>query len=259
MFKIQKLGRTSQPPYCIKFLCYNIFHNQKWGRCAACNRLADLSHKIDFRFGTLKAVDISLTCTTPPHQRRSVRQSKNMTAIILEPHNPRWATEFSCTKTKLQAILSNVPIICIEHVGSTSIPSLLAKPVLDIDIIVTPQNLSAARAALVNVGYEDRGEQGVSGRVAFRQPIDIKGNEMKRNTYVVIEGCLALRNHLDLRRILQEDEGLRREYKNVKRVLVRGGVGDVDEYCRGKTEVMLKILRRAGWNEVDLEEVRMAN
>lgn len=181
-----------------------------------------------------------------------------MAAVAIEPHNPAWFTEFFRVKAELQAILGQLPID-IEHVGSTSIPGLVAKPVLDIDIIVSLQNLSPVRDALVSAGYEDLGTMNVPGRVAFRQPIQSRAKEMRRNTYVVLKGCLSLRNHLDLKKVLLEDEALRKEYGDVKRSLVNGGVRDVDEYCRGKNMIMLKILRKADWIEEDLEEVRKAN
>jgi GrpB-like predicted nucleotidyltransferase (UPF0157 family) len=182
-----------------------------------------------------------------------------MAAVLLEPYNPVWSIEFSHIKRELRDILNNVPITRIEHVGSTFIPGLLVKPVLDIDIIVTPKNFSAVRGALASAGYEDRGEMGVPGRVAFRQPVESIGKETRRNTYLVLEGCLSLRNHLDLKITLLKDEALRAEYGDVKRKLVDGGVKDVDEYCRKKNEVILKILKKAGWSEEELEEVRKAN
>jgi GrpB-like predicted nucleotidyltransferase (UPF0157 family) len=64
---------------------------------------------------------------------------------------------------------------------------------------------------------------------------------------------------LDLKRVLLQDEGLRKEYGNVKLELAEKEFVDMDEYCRGKNEVMLKILRKAGWSEEELEEVRKAN
>lgn len=81
---------------------------------------------------------------------------------------------------------------------------------------------------------------------------------MRRNTYVVREGCVSMRNYFDLKRVLLEDEDARREYGEVKRRLVERVEG-VDEYCEGKTEVVLGILRKAGWSEVELEELRVAN
>lgn len=189
--------------------------------------------------------------------------------VVLKPHDPAWFTEFTRIKQTLQTILASnsTQFISIEHVGSTSIPGLLAKPVLDIAIIVSTPNVASASAALVAAGYTVLGELGVPNRWAFRQPgyaaSDQAGEkeeegEMRRNTYVVLEGCMSLRNYLDLKRLLLEDEGARMEYGEVKRRLVES-VDGVDEYCEGKTEVVLGILRKAGWSEVELEELRVLN
>lgn len=85
--------------------------------------------------------------------------------------------------------------------------------------------------------------------------------EMRRNVYVVVEGGTAVRNHLGVKRVLLEDEGARREYGDVKREIVESGDGvmGVGEYYKGKTGVLLRILRRAGLSEGELEEVRRAN
>ena len=192
--------------------------------------------------------------------------------VIVEPHNPAWHVLFTKYRTNLERILEGIPIVSIEHVGSTSIPGLLAKPILDIDIIVKPESVQSASEALVAAGYENRGNKGVPDRTIFRQPglarryrgiestkDDEEDLEIIRNTYLVLDGSPALRNHLDLKRMMLENADLRDEYGEVKRKLVESGVEDVDEYCMGKNEVMLKILRKAGWTEDELEEVRKAN
>ena len=78
--------------------------------------------------------------------------------VTILPHDPTWATQFATQKALLGTILSGIAFHSIEHVGSTSIPGLLAKPVLDIDIITPPTSLPSARAALVGAGYVDCGE-----------------------------------------------------------------------------------------------------
>ncbi|KAJ5099002.1 hypothetical protein N7532_006003 [Penicillium argentinense] len=188
--------------------------------------------------------------------------------VNVEPYNPEWPLKFRKVQERLQGILQNVPVITIEHVGSTSIPLLRAKPVLDIDIIVKPSALEAARTALASAGYTDCGEMGVPGRFAFRQPgyglldfahgLTING-ELRQNTYVILEGCTALRNHLDIKRVLTENENLREEYARFKADLAERDFGNIDEYCIAKTEVLCKILRIAGWSEEELEPVIRAN
>ncbi|KAH8600705.1 putative UPF0157 protein YqkA [Bisporella sp. PMI_857] len=179
-------------------------------------------------------------------------------SVIIEPHNPQWLTEFARVKGDLQKILGDIPIISIEHIGSTSVPGLLAKPILDIAIIIPRSSLAPATSALVAAGYVSRGELGVPDRYAFRKPPSTI-TEMKRNTYVVIEGCQSMRNHLTLKKMLTERDDLRNEYAEVKRRLIAGGVKDVDEYCVGKTDVILKILREAGWDEKELGELETLN
>lgn len=90
-----------------------------------------------------------------------------------------------------------------------SIPGLLAKPILDIDIIVPSEAVTeAARKALVLAGYEDRGEMDRPGRVALRQPKNTPPDpslncaevqeyqgqiKMKTNTYIILAGCFPFR------------------------------------------------------------------
>jgi GrpB-like predicted nucleotidyltransferase (UPF0157 family) len=191
--------------------------------------------------------------------------------IILEQHNPQWAVEFEEVKRSLKQILAGIPIITIEHVGSTSIPDLKAKPVLDIDIEINRESLDAVTSALRTAGYTPIGECHLPGRYSFFQPganiYDVflprwklppgtpPPGEMRRNTYVCITGCLSLRNHRDLKRVLMEDKGLRREYEERKESLAEVSFGDVDDYCREKSNIIKKISREAGWAEEDLDVV----
>ncbi|KAK9493098.1 grpb/dephospho-CoA kinase [Lipomyces doorenjongii] len=187
--------------------------------------------------------------------------------VVVLPHNPTWIVEFSNAKAELETILKDVKPLSIEHVGSTSIPGLPAKPILDIDIIVTREAFDATRQAMVQAGYFDCGEMNVPGRFAFREPgfgqrdaaTGVSLGAMRRNTYVVIEGCVALKNHLDIKRMLLSDEGLRDEYGRVKLALAQKEWANIGEYVMGKNEILLKILQRAGWKGEDLDEVKNAN
>jgi len=75
-----------------------------------------------------------------------------MIPIIIEPHNPCWAADFEAEKAKLECTLANLPIITIEHVGSTSIPDLIAKPIIDIDIEIKEGDWEPVEAALKAAG-----------------------------------------------------------------------------------------------------------
>ncbi|KAK5045478.1 hypothetical protein LTR84_009096 [Exophiala bonariae] len=145
--------------------------------------------------------------------------------VKIEPYDPQWALTYIEIRQQLLRILRGVALVSIEHVGSTSIPMLKAKPVLDIDIVVHPSSLEATRHALANGKYTDCGEMNVPGRFVFRQPgygrLEAahgfgKNGEQRYNTYVMLEGCTSLRNHLDMKRVLLENRELREEYGRVK-------------------------------------------
>ncbi|KAJ5924474.1 hypothetical protein N7466_008661 [Penicillium verhagenii] len=188
--------------------------------------------------------------------------------VTIEPYNPEWPLKFRDKRDQLLDILQDVSITSIEHVGSTSIPSLMAKPVIDIDIIIPASSLEAARNALKNAGYDDLGELNIPGRFVFRQPgygkLDAahgkdKDGEVRYNTYLMVEGYPSLKNHLDTKRVLMENQELREEYGRVKRMLRDTELESLDHYTFAKTEIMCKILRSAGWSEEDLAPLIEAN
>jgi GrpB-like predicted nucleotidyltransferase (UPF0157 family) len=188
-----------------------------------------------------------------------------MKKIIIEPYDPAWIEEFNKVKATLETILKDIPYISIEHIGSTSVPGLAAKPVIDIDIIIKPSSLIATRAALDSAGYTDMGQMGVSGRYQFRQPgfgvhqgtfgERAPNGGFRRNTYVIIEGTAALRNHLDVRRILREDAELREEYGALKYELAQREFVGISAYGAAKLNILRKILDKAGWSDEDFAEV----
>lgn len=166
--------------------------------------------------------------------------------VVLEPFNPGWASDFLKIKSELIEALKAVSYQSIEHVGSTSVPGLVAKPIIDIDIIVARQKVQDAISACKAIGYEYNGEWGVPDRHALRAP----SKSPVRNLYVCVEGCFALRNHLAVRDILKLDESLRKEYAAVKVQLAGQELSNIDEYCEGKNEIVRKILEKAGiWKE----------
>ncbi|KAF4999073.1 hypothetical protein FDECE_11632 [Fusarium decemcellulare] len=188
--------------------------------------------------------------------------------VAIEDHDPTWRAQFLDVREQLLRDLQDVPIVSIEHVGSTAIPGLKAKPVLDIDVIVTASSLKAARNAMVKAGYTDCGEMDIPGRYIMRQPgygqhdaAHGRGHdgEMRRNTYIMVEGYASLRNHLDVRRVLLGNAELREEYGRLKAGLIGKDFNDIGEYVRCKSEVLVKILRAAGWSEEDLQPVINAN
>jgi GrpB-like predicted nucleotidyltransferase (UPF0157 family) len=168
--------------------------------------------------------------------------------IVVGEYDRGWPRRFDQLRREYSAAMAaaGVPVVAIEHVGSTSVPGLAAKPVIDCDIVVARPDVAAASEVLTGLGFRPLGELGIPLRWAFKEPQRLAG----ASTYIVVAGSLALRNHLAVRDTLRADAGLRREYATVKR---RAGAtaANIDEYGRAKNAMLQKILAAAGLTEAE--------
>lgn len=184
---------------------------------------------------------------------------------FIHSYDPLWREAFNRICLVLKALLTHFPAD-IQHVGSTAIPGLPAKPILDIDIIIEDKSLLAGIATkLEEVGYINRGEQGIPGRFAFRQQsvytpeTPDRQTWMEHHLYVCYADSLALKNHLLVRNALLRDKDLVMQYAALKeRLSGRKGMSR-EEYARQKTEFILGILQQEGLGRVELSQIRAAN
>jgi GrpB-like predicted nucleotidyltransferase (UPF0157 family) len=176
--------------------------------------------------------------------------------IEVSDYDPAWPQRFEQLRAEYSSALcaAGVPFLSIEHVGSTSVPGLAAKPVIDVDIVVEAIDVSAASEVLVRLGFEPRGELGIPERFAFSEPDRLTGT----NTYVVVVGSLALRNHLAVRETLRSDTKLREQYAEIKRQ-VGATAADIDQYIAGKNASLQQILTTAGFSPEELASIDDAN
>jgi GrpB-like predicted nucleotidyltransferase (UPF0157 family) len=182
-----------------------------------------------------------------------------------QPYNPAWKTGFEQLKTALETLLDE-PDADIQHVGSTAVPGLYAKPVLDIDIIIRDHDLLPVIAArLEQYGYLSKGDQGIPGRFAFRQsavytPATEKKQEWPvHHLYVCYADSLALKNHLLFRDALLQDKILADQYSRLKQSVAAYKKISGEEYTRRKTEFILSVLAKTGLSDTALKEIRNAN
>jgi GrpB-like predicted nucleotidyltransferase (UPF0157 family) len=176
--------------------------------------------------------------------------------VVVEEYNPQWALQFQKVKQDLEATLDGIPYISIEHVGSTSVPGLVAKPIIDVDIIVTQQQLAHIRHSLTERGgYVDLGDMGIPERYAFRRQ-DAKPT---RNLYVCIVGSQGLLNHLAVRDLCRRDPQVRATYAAKKLELAEKDWPAVDDYCEAKNDVLEWVLEQSGVRSEVREEIRKHN
>jgi GrpB-like predicted nucleotidyltransferase (UPF0157 family) len=158
--------------------------------------------------------------------------------VEVRPYSPDWPRRFEQVAAGLRAALAKVPSAVVEHVGSTSVPGLAAKPILDIDVVVDAEDVSAAIAALAMLGYSHQGDLGLRDREAFIAPDE----DPRRNVYVCLRGTLHVRNHLAVRDVLRARPDLRDEYAAVKLNLAADPRMDIATYIARKSAVLQRVL-----------------
>jgi GrpB-like predicted nucleotidyltransferase (UPF0157 family)/predicted GNAT superfamily acetyltransferase len=166
--------------------------------------------------------------------------------ITVAEYDPAWPERFAQLRDEYARALAaaEVPVVAIEHVGSTSVPGLAAKPVIDCDIVVEAEHVVAAADVLTGLGFTAEGDLGIPQRWAFSEPERLA----RTNTYVIVAGSLALRNHLAVRDALRADPDLRDRYAEVKRQA--GAVAEhLYDYGRRKNAVVQEILAAGGLTE----------
>ncbi len=171
------------------------------------------------------------------------------------PYDPAWPVTFETLRLELTEALRLVDIVAIEHVGSTAVPGLAAKPVIDIDVVVVSGQVGATIEALEAASYAHRGELGVPDRHAFVAPDD----GPRRHVYVVVDGSLALRNHLGIRDVLRGDAELRHRYGDLKRALSQRDYESADQYVADKSELLQVLLERAGISDQERSAIKNIN
>src|SRR6266566_4148153 len=154
-------------------------------------------------------------------------------------YDDRWPALFSAESARLRAACGSVPV-SLEHVGSTAVPELCAKPVLDI-LAGHPRTVSALDyvALFQRAGYEHRGDRGVAGHEFFR-----RGQPRAYHIHLVEEGAALWRGYLAFRDYLRRDAGAARRYADLKRSLAARFPRDREAYIEGKAKFVQEILQR---------------
>jgi GrpB-like predicted nucleotidyltransferase (UPF0157 family) len=159
------------------------------------------------------------------------------------PYDPRWAVLFEEAAAELRRALGSA-ILDVHHVGSTSVPGLAAKPVLD--LLVSVPDFEAARAlvpALSRLGYEFRPDEEIPDRHYFRR---LRGRIRTHHLSLAEPASRHHRVTLAFRDALRRDPALAAEYEHLKLGLARAHPRDRLAYTEGKTDFVLRVLRQTG-------------
>lgn len=186
--------------------------------------------------------------------------------IIIEEYDSKWKDDFKLIRNVIFEKVSDY-ILSIEHVGSTSVEGLCAKPIIDIDIIVKDQkNKRAVIKLLEELGYRHMGDLGIVDREAFfryAENIPFNDKDIKifpvHNLYLCIEGIPSLENHLNFRDYLKTNKKAVEEYSNLKKELARIHLDDIDGYCEAKSDFISDCLSKTSFDNSHLLSIKEQN
>ena len=163
-----------------------------------------------------------------------------MPRIVLAPYDPRWPVLFERESGRIRAVLGS-RVLRIEHAGSTSVPGLAAKPVIDIVLVIADSADEAAYApSLEAAGYVLRTRE-----PDWHEHRLFKGPDTNINLHVFSKGCPEVDRILAFRDWLRSNVADRELYVRTKLALAEGEWPTVQSYADAKTGVVDEILARA--------------
>jgi len=175
--------------------------------------------------------------------------------VVVVEYDEAWPRLFENLRAHVWPAVGDVAL-AVEHVGSTSVPGLCAKPIIDMTVIVAARHLvPQAIERLGLIGYRHRGNLGIDDREAFEWPQDLA----RHHLYVCPAGTTSLRNQLTLRDYLRAHPDVAVEYGALKKALARQFPREIDSYVAGKTDFIVSMLRRAGLDDEMLESIERSN
>jgi GrpB-like predicted nucleotidyltransferase (UPF0157 family) len=179
----------------------------------------------------------------------------DMQTVVVVDYDPAWPKIFQQLYAHVWPVVRDVAVT-IEHVGSTSVPGLAAKPIIDMTVVVpSPREVPLAIERLATLGYEHRGDLGIEGREAFTRP----PGSPAHNLYVSPPGTLGLQNQLAVRNYLRTHPDQAQAYGDLKKRLAQEFPNDIVSYVAGKTDLLLAVLREQGLPEDRLAAIERAN
>lgn len=163
--------------------------------------------------------------------------------VVVLPYDSRWKQDFINIRDEIKPALKDLAL-AIEHVGSTSVEGMSAKPIIDIDVIIKERTvLDEVISRLENIGYRYEGNLGIEGREAFKY--EGKKDLQRHHLYVCAQDCPELKRHIAFRDYLRSHPQAVKEYGEIKEKGARLYPNDIDKYMEYKSGVIERIYEMA--------------
>ena len=166
-----------------------------------------------------------------------------MRKVEVVPHDPQWRDAFEAEAKHVAAALGE-NVVAIHHIGSTAIPNIYAKPVIDLLVEVRDiTEVDGQSSAMESLGYEVMGEYGIPGRRYFRK--DNQEGIRTHNIHAFEAGSAEVERHLAFRDYMIAHPGDAQRYSELKRKLAEEHPQSIDGYMDGKDGFIKEMDRRA--------------
>ena len=163
--------------------------------------------------------------------------------VVVVPYDKEWASAFEAIKKELESAIGEL-VIGIEHIGSTSVEGLSAKPCIDIDVIIQDYSIfDAVVRKLEMIGYIHEGNLGIKDREAFKY--GDKPHLQQHHLYVCPQQSEELHRHIVFRDFLRANPDAAKIYGAVKEEAAQLFPDDIEKYIAYKTpciEALYKML-----------------
>lgn len=164
--------------------------------------------------------------------------------VVVLPYDEAWENDFLAIRAELQTALEGLALR-IEHVGSTAVRGLSAKPIIDIDVVIRDDSLlDAVVPALGKIGYRHEGNLGIAGREAFKY--EGKEHLRRHHLYVCPRDSAELNRHLAFRDYLRSHPEAVREYSRVKEEGAARYPNEIEKYIEYKAPFIERIYSEIG-------------
>ncbi|MBA4541866.1 GrpB family protein [Thermoactinomyces daqus] len=165
-----------------------------------------------------------------------------MRKVIVTPYNPRWPEQFAAEAKKIKEALGP-EAVCIHHIGSTAVPGLAAKPIIDLIPVVNDiEKIDKLTGNMKAIGYVPMGEYGIPGRRYF-----FKGSEQvhTHRVHIFARGNPEITRHLAFRDYLRAHPDEARRYAELKINLAKQYPASIEHYISGKNDLIKELEQKA--------------
>ena len=166
------------------------------------------------------------------------------TRVTVLPYDRSWKSDFEAIKREIEDAIGNLTV-SIEHVGSTSVEGMSAKPCIDIDVVIRDYSVfDAVVQGLSAIGYVHEGNLGIQDREAFKYTE--KPHLKQHHLYVCPESSEELHRHIVFRDFLRGNPDAAMQYSRVKEKAAEMYPNDIDGYMAYKSACIEQLYRMCG-------------